>query len=440
MKTVCVIGLGYIGLPTASLFANQGFRVKGVDAKEHVVEMVNSGRNHINEVGLRTMVEAAISSGQLSASREPSAADAFIIAVPTPFGPHKEPDLSHVFAATREVAPFLRPDNLVVVESTVPPGTTEKVGSIIAEERPDLVRDPAHPVGSLRVHLAHCPERVLPGRILKELVENDRVIGGLNPQATACAVGLYKRIVSGTIFPTDATTAEMVKLSENTFRDVNISLVNELAVICEKLGISVWEVIELANKHPRVRMLTPGPGVGGHCIAVDPWFIVSEFPEDANVIRAARVRNDAMPDLVVARAEKLVEGISSPRIACLGASYKGNVGDARNSPAVEIFEKLTARLGPHGSVRLNDMYVDERSLPLQSLSEALEGADLILLLVDHYEYSALDPVEIAKKVGRRVVLYTRRALNRARWEAAGFEYHLLGAGSPALQETGPRNA
>jgi UDP-N-acetyl-D-mannosaminuronic acid dehydrogenase len=429
MKSLCVIGLGYIGLPTASLFANQGFRVKGVDAKEHVVEMVNSGRNHIQEVGLRTMVEAAISSGQLSASLEPSCSDAFIIAVPTPFGPNKEPDLTHVFDAARKIIPVLEPGNLVVVESTVPPGTTEKVAALIAERRPDLVGDPSDPVGSLQVHLAHCPERVLPGRILKELVENDRVIGGLNPRATECAIDLYKRIVSGTIFGTDATTAEMVKLSENTFRDVNISLVNELAIICEKLGISVWEVIELANKHPRVKMLTPGPGVGGHCIAVDPWFIVSEFPEDANLIRAARLRNDAMPDAVVARVERLVQGVASPVIACLGASYKGNVGDARNSPAIEIYEKLRAKFDGKGEVRINDMYVDDKDLPLVSLREVIEKADLVLVLVDHFEYRALDPVEIAKKVGRRVVYDTRNTLNHDRWRAAGFEVHILGSGT-----------
>jgi UDP-N-acetyl-D-mannosaminuronic acid dehydrogenase len=436
MKSVCVIGLGYIGLPTASLFANAGFKVKGVDAKEHVVEMVNSGRNHIQEVGLRTMVEAAISSGQLSASLEPACSDAFIIAVPTPFGPNKEPDLSHVFAAARKIIPLLEVGNLVVVESTVPPGTTEKVAEVIAAERPDLVADPARPVASLQVHVAHCPERVLPGRILKELVENDRVIGGLNAESTECAVDLYKRIVSGTIYSTDATTAEMVKLSENTFRDVNISLVNELAIICEKLGISVWEVIELANKHPRVKMLTPGPGVGGHCIAVDPWFIVSEFPEDSNLIKAARLRNDAMPALVVERVKKLVAGIASPVIACLGASYKGNVGDARNSPAIEIYEKLLALYGEKGEVRINDMYVDEKDLPLVSLREVIEKADLVLVLVDHFEYRALDPLEIAKKVRRKVVFDTRNTLNHERWRAAGFAVHVLGSGVRATAPKG----
>ncbi len=333
-----------------------------------------------------------------------------------------------MFDAARKVCPVLKAGNLVVVESTVPPGTTEKVAALIAELRTDLVTDPRDPARSLQLHLAHCPERVLPGRILKELVENDRVIGGLNPRATDCAYELYKHIVSGTIYRTDATTAEMVKLSENTFRDVNISLVNELAVICEKLGISVWQVIELANKHPRVKMLSPGPGVGGHCIAVDPWFIVSEFPEDAQVIRAARVRNDAMPDLVVARVEEILREVPEPRIALLGASYKGNVGDARNSPAIEIYEKLVARYQGRGEVRVNDMHVDDAELPLVTLGEALEQADLVVVLVDHYEYRALDPAEIGIKVARKCVYDTRNALNHERWRKAGFEVHLLGSG------------
>ena len=428
MKTICVVGLGYIGLPTASLFANQGFRVHGVDQKHQVVDTINSGRNHIQEIGLRTLVEAAVASGNLSASMEPVPADAYIIAVPTPFGEKKEPDLRHVFNAARSIGPCLKEGNLVVVESTVPPGTTEKVGDLIAELRPDLVKEGKRKKGALAIHLAHCPERVLPGRILKELVENDRVIGGLDQESTIAAVALYSRIVSGTIYQTDATTAEMVKLSENTFRDVNISLANELAVICQKLGINVWEVIWLANKHPRVKMLSPGPGVGGHCIAVDPWFIASEFPEDANLIRAARLRNDSMPDMVVQKIVEILSSVTKPKIACLGASYKGNVGDARNSPAVEVFTKLKEHYGDNAEICINDSYVEEKVLPLQPLAEVLEKASLLVLLVDHFDYKAIDPMAIASKVSRKVVFDTRNALDHAKWKAAGFEVYLLGAG------------
>jgi UDP-N-acetyl-D-mannosaminuronic acid dehydrogenase len=429
MKTICVVGLGYIGLPTASLFANQGFRVLGVDTNARVVDVINAKQTHIEEIGLRTLVEAAIGSGRMTASTQPGKADAFIIAVPTPFGDHKEPDLTFVFDAAKAILPHLQPGNLVVVESTVPPGTTEKVAEIIATQRKDLVKDKNNPLATLQIHLAHCPERVLPGKILKELVENDRVIGGLTEEATAVAIDIYKSIVSGTIYPTDATTAEMVKLSENTFRDINIAFANELAVICEKLGISVWDVIQLANKHPRVNILSPGPGVGGHCIAVDPWFIVAEFPEDAHLIRAARLRNDAMPGKVVEKIVQLVQGETRPKISLLGASYKGNVGDARNSPAIEIFERLRAKFGDGAEICINDMHVNDSKVPLQPLDTVLDRSSLLVVLVDHYEYKVLDPFEIGSKVHRKVVLDTRNLLNHTKWASAGFDVHVLGRGS-----------
>jgi len=429
MKNICVIGLGYIGLPTASLFANNGFHVLGVDTNPEIVEVINKGKIHIEEVGLRTLVEAAVSSGQLKAASEPANADVFIICVPTPFKEDKKPDVSYVFEAAGSILPYLRPGNLVVVESTVPPGITEKVADFVAKKRADLIEAKRKGAGSLNVFFAHCPERVLPGKILKELVENDRVIGGLGVEATRLACEIYGRIVSGRIYQTDATTAEMVKLAENTFRDVNISLSNELALICQKLGINGWEVINLANKHPRVRILNPGPGVGGHCIAVDPWFIVSEFPEESQVIKAARLRNDAIPELVVKMIMGLIKKETKPKIACLGAAYKGNVGDARNSPAVDIYRMLAARLKGKAEVVISDMHVEDSKLPLQPVDDAINKASMIVLLADHEEYKELDPVEVAKKMKGKILLDTRNQLDHSRWRSAGFDVHLLGDGS-----------
>jgi UDP-N-acetyl-D-mannosaminuronic acid dehydrogenase len=428
MNNICVIGLGYIGLPTASLFANNGFNVLGVDTSLAVVDSINSGKNHIEEVGLRTLVEAAVASGHLKASTTPAPSDVFIISVPTPFDQQKQPDLSHVRHAAESVATHLRAGNLLIVESTIPPGATRDLARQITELRPDLVRDKGNPATSLAILVAHCPERVLPGKILKELVENDRVVGGITPDATAKAAELYSNIVSGRIYQTDATTAEMVKLSENTFRDVNISLANEFAVVCEKLGVDVWEVIELANRHPRVKILSPGPGVGGHCIAVDPWFIVAAFPEQTQLIRAARNRNDAMPSLVVDRIIQLVKGLIRPKVALLGASYKGNVGDPRNSPAVEIFTSLQRQLHSAAHVVINDMHVVNSQLPLESLDKVIEDASLLVLLTDHAEYRLLDPEVAGLKMKKRVLFDTRNALDHTRWKAAGFEIHLLGRG------------
>lgn len=429
MTSVCVLGLGYIGLPTASLFANNGMHVLGVDTNPSVVETINSGRNHIEEVGLRTLLEAAVSSGHLRASTSPAPADVFIISVPTPFGKEKQPDLSHVFQSARSIIPHLRENNLVILESTVPPGTTLEIAAFIASERPDLAGDNPQSVDTLKVSVAHCPERVLPGSILKELVENDRIVGGVTVEAGRRAAELYGTIASGKIYQTTATTAEIVKLAENTFRDVNISLANEFALICEKAGVNVWEVIRLANNHPRVKILNPGPGVGGHCIAVDPWFFVSTYPEEASLIRAARLRNDAMPELVVRKTLQLVGNDPHPKIACLGASYKGNVGDPRNSPALVIYRSLCDHLAGKDQVALNDLYVNDPNLPLRSLDDVLQGASLILVLTDHTDYRNLDPVDVAGKVRRRVVFDTRNALDRSRWQSAGFEVYMLGMGN-----------
>jgi UDP-N-acetyl-D-mannosaminuronic acid dehydrogenase len=432
MNTICVVGLGYIGLPTASLFANNGYKVLGVDTNLKVVETINAGEIHINEVGLRTLVEAAVRSGHLMAATSPNKADVYIIAVPTPFGSEKQPDLSFVFDSVKEIIPFLEPGNLVILESTIPPGTTKKVARFIAGQRPDLIKEGKRFDESLKILIAHCPERVLPGQILKELVGNDRVVGGLDELSGKRAEGLYGSIVSGSIYRTDATTAEMVKLSENTFRDVNISLSNELALICQKLGVNIWEIISLANKHPRVKFLNPGPGVGGHCIAVDPWFIVSEFPEDAKVIRSARDRNDMMPGAVARQTFDLLRNESNPKVACLGGSYKANVGDSRNSPAIEVYRLLQEKFGDSATIELNDMYIVDSSLPLKPLDAVLSHATLILLLVDHDDYKLLDPVVVGRVVSRKRVFDTRNTLDRKKWEAAGFDVHVLGDGSKPL--------
>jgi UDP-N-acetyl-D-mannosaminuronic acid dehydrogenase len=425
MKTVSVIGLGYIGLPTTALLANNGFSVQGVDIDPEVIRTINSGDVHIDEVGLRTLVAGAVRSGKLKASTTPCPSDVFILAVPTPILLDTRPDLSHIFSSADAILPVLKPGDLVIIESTVPPGTSADVAEYLGSERRDL----RGVDGNLMILVAHCPERVLPGQILKELVENDRVIGGLTPEATQAAADLYGGIVSGSIFKTDATTAEMVKLAENTYRDVNIALANEMALICEKLGISVWDVIGFASKHPRVKYLRPGPGVGGHCIAVDPWFVVAQFPEEAAVIRAARERNDGMPGHVVGVVLEMLRGIAQPKIACLGVSYKGNVGDIRESPSIKVLTALRQQLPGGSVVSVNDPHVQTTSIHLEPLGRVLEGADLIILLTDHKEYGILNPAEIANVVRTKQVFDTRRLLRVEEWIAAGFRVRVLGHGT-----------
>lgn len=386
-QSICVLGLGYIGLPTASLLATKGFHVHGVDVREEVVRTINSGRIHISEPELDVLVRSAVQSGRLKASPEPVRADVFIIAVPTPFKDDHIPDLSYVEAATQSLAPFLEAGNLVILESTSPVGTTERIGDWITEIRPDL--------GSGAVSLAHCPERVLPGRILQELVENDRIVGGTNDASTETAAAFYREFVSGDILTTDARTAELAKLSENTFRDVNIALANELSVICDELEINVWELIGLANHHPRVNILQPGPGVGGHCIAVDPWFIVDSAPDSSELIRTAREVNSRKPQYVVDRVLEATSGRRDAVVACLGLSYKANVGDLRESPALEIVRRLTA--AERGRVLAVEPNVEElpdseltRGIELVSLEYALSHADVLVGLVDHRQFRELD--------------------------------------------------
>ncbi|MEB3220981.1 MAG: nucleotide sugar dehydrogenase [Candidatus Sericytochromatia bacterium] len=426
---ICVLGLGYIGLPTASLFATNGFRVTGVDVDPRVVDTINRGEVHIEEPGLNTLVQAATNSGMLRATTEAPVADVYIIAVPTPILEDRRADLSCVEAAARAIAPQLRPHALVILESTSPPGTCHGVvAPILATSGLEVGR---------QVHLAHCPERVLPGQILYELLENPRVVGGYTKRCGELARGLYRAIVGGAVHLTDVTTAEMVKVTENTFRDVNIALANELALVSERLGINAWDVIRLANLHPRVNLLNPGPGVGGHCISVDPWFIVEQAPDLARLIATAREVNDGMPGHVEARVTALFSGRKPLRVAALGAAYKGNVDDTRESPALEVV-RLLAEAGH--DVRLYDPHVTRLRWPLVSATEALAGADVIVLLTAHTEFRGLDPGWAGAQMAGRVLVDTHNFLDKKAWQAAHFQVHTLGDGGAALARLLPRSA
>jgi UDP-N-acetyl-D-mannosaminuronic acid dehydrogenase len=428
MQTICLLGLGYIGLPTGSIFALAGKDVIGVDPSPRVQAALRSGLASFDEPELQTLVTAAINSGRLRVQTQPAAADAFIIAVPTPLDPTtNRADLSYVEQAARDILPFLRRGNLVVLESTVPPGTTRDVlAPILAESGLRPGRD---------ICVAHCPERVLPGRILVELEQNDRLAGGLTPACAEAAADLYSAFVKGAIMRTDATTAEMVKVMENTFRDVNVALANEFALIAERIGVDVWEAIRLANHHPRVSVLRPGPGVGGHCIAVDPWFLVDAAPAETRLIRTARAVNDAMPEHVLARLAALA---SPPApVALLGVTYKAEVDDIRESPALRVAELAVER---GYTVRLCDPHVKAQTAglpaPLLPVEQALRDAEAIVLLVDHRAFQELDVDLAAALVGRKRVLDARNALDRAAWQARGFEVSVLGAG-PLAAERAP---
>jgi UDP-N-acetyl-D-mannosaminuronic acid dehydrogenase len=386
-KRVSVIGLGYIGLPTACMFARSGVEVIGVDVDERAVALINQGRPQFSEPDLKILVERVVASGKLRATTTPEPADAFVIAVPTPFRDGHAPDLRHIEAAGRAIAPLLRPGNLVVLESTSPVGATERLMEWMAEERRDL-RFPALHGEPGDVFVAHCPERVLPGRILVELVDNDRVIGGITGACTDRARQLYELFVRGSCLRSDARTAEMVKLTENASRDVSIAFANELSLLCDRLDVDVWELIALANRHPRVDVLRPGPGVGGHCIAVDPWFLIHAAPELSPLMRAARSVNDGKPGWVVERVAEAAARHADPTIACLGLTYKANVEDMRESAAVKVVEGLAKR----GTGRLVVVEPNARELPpelcgqgiaLIGLEEALERADVVVLLVEH---------------------------------------------------------
>jgi len=388
-KTICVIGLGYIGLPTASLLGTKGFQVHGVDVSEHVVNTINKGKIHIVEPDLDIMVRSAVNAGNLKAGLEPIEADIFIIAVPTPFKGDHEPDLSYVESATKMISPFVKPGNLVILESTSPVGTTDEVvAKILSDDGHDIEKE---------VYVAHCPERVLPGRILIELVENDRIVGGVNPLATKKAVEFYEIFVRGEVLSTDSRTAEMAKLTENSSRDVSIAFANELSLICDEEGINVWELISLANRHPRVNILTPGPGVGGHCIAVDPWFIVARSPKYAKLIKMARLVNDAKPEWVIEKVKSRADKFKRPVIGCLGLAFKANVDDLRESPAVDIVRRLIK--DDVGEILISEPNLNKHDeFDLIACEELIQRSDIILLLVDHKEFKGLKTLELNEKV------------------------------------------
>ncbi len=389
---VCVIGLGYIGLPTAAVFASRKVKVLGVDINQQAVDTINQGKIHIVEPELDILVHAVVKDGYLKAATLPDEADAFIIAVPTPFkGNDHEPNLDYIKAASKSVAKILKKGNLVILESTSPVGATEQMAKWLADERPDLTFP--HQIGEESdIKIAHCPERVLPGQVIRELVENDRIIGGMTQQCTEQAANLYKIFVKGECIKTNARTAEMAKLTENSFRDVNIAFANELSILCDKLDINVWELIKLANRHPRVNILQPGCGVGGHCIAVDPWFIVHQNPNEAKMIKTAREVNDDKPNFVIQKIKERVKDISRPTIACLGLAFKPDIDDLRESPALDIVVKLTSEydnqilaVEPNIS-QLPSKLQHKANIKLVSLDQALEEADVVVVLVKHREF------------------------------------------------------
>ena len=401
-KKVSVIGLGYIGLPTAAVIASRGIEVIGIDVSEKAVEIINQGKVHIVEPDLDMVVQAPVTMGKLRASLTPEPADAFMIAVPTPFKDEHKPDLSFIQKAAEAIAPVLEKGNLVILESTSPVGATEKLSQWLQELRPDL-HFPGQTSQEPNMYVAHCPERVLPGRVLEELVSNDRIIGGMSDKCAEKAIELYKVFVRGDCISTNARTAEMAKLTENSFRDVNIAFANELSIICDELKINVWELIALSNRHPRVNILSPGPGVGGHCIAVDPWFIVDSAPESARIIRTAREINDSKPQYVVNKVKAAADEFKRPVIACLGLAFKPDIDDLRESPALDITHNLASmNIGEILAVEPNIHQLPEKlakkGVELVSLTAALERANVLLVLVDHKAFKALSINDVNTKV------------------------------------------
>ena len=406
-KKISVVGLGYIGLPTAATLASWGVDVVGVDVNQSAVSTIAEGRAHFSEPDLDMLVQSAVSTGKLRAQTTPEEAEAFIIAVPTPFLDDHSGDLSFVKAAGRAIAKVLKPGNLVILESTSPVGTTQKLCEWIAEERPDLCLPDKHP-DAPDIHLAYCPERILPGRMVFELVENDRIIGGMTEACTDRAEALYEIFVRGELHRTNAPTAELVKIMENAYRDVNIAFANEIANVCDVLDLNVWEAIGLANRHPRVNVLNPGPGVGGHCIAIDPWFLISRLPEQTPLMRTARNVNDGRPEEVLKKVQQQIKRFREPIVACLGLTYKPDVDDLRESPAV----KITQSLANDGQIKILVVEPHIKELPASlaevdtlwkvELNEALDRADIIVLLVAHKVFTKIN----RRKIYERVVIDT----------------------------------
>lgn len=425
-KKICVLGLGYIGLPTASTFATHGIEVVGVDVNRSVIETLRNGGLHIHEPGLRTLVSAALGSGKLRVSETPEPADAYIIAVPTPFTADKRADLNYVRNATEAILPFLSRGELIVLESTSPPGTTAGIVAQILERSGLKAGDD--------FHLAYSPERVLPGQILRELIDNARVIGGIQPCCAEMGRDLYKIFVRGDIILTDATTAEMVKLMENTYRDVNIAIANEFSRLADRFGIDVWETIQIANRHPRVDILRPGPGVGGHCISVDPWFLVEAAPDLTTLIQAARKVNDQQPQVIVELIQITLKEkgitLSESKIGVLGLTYKADIDDTRESPAIEICARLS-RAG--ASVTAHDPYIGEYPgediTNHRNLADAVADCDLVVLLVQHTPFKSLVPDDLKKMTRARLIVDAVNILDPGTWQQGGFQVRRLGVGN-----------
>ena len=400
---VCVLGLGYIGLPTAAIIARSGCRVLGVDVSEHVVNTIAEGRIHIEEVDLDGLVQGVVGRGMLRTSLAVEPADVFVIAVPTPFDEDHAPDISYVLQAASSIAAVIKPGDCIILESTSPVGTTEEMRDMIARLRPDL-RIPGLTADIPDIAIAYCPERVLPGRILEELTNNDRSIGGITPRCARKALTFYRRFVRGECITTDARSAEMTKLVENAYRDVNIAFANELSMVADHMGLDVWEVIRLANRHPRVNILQPGPGVGGHCIAVDPWFIIHGAPDDTPLIRTARRVNDGKVGHVLAKAGAMIEANPAARVACLGLAFKANIDDFRESPANKVALALAKAYGDR--IAIVEPYAqsllpayDGLGASLIDLDDAIENCDMFIVLVDHDVFKS---IPLAERAGKTV--------------------------------------
>ena len=416
-KSICVVGLGYIGLPTAVMSANHGIKVHGVDVNPAAVKSIQEKKLHIEENGLQERLNKAVDEGFLTASTTPQEADVFIVAVPSPINPDNTANLEYVRQATASIVPYVKKGNLVILESTVPPKTVEHV------MLPELIK--ANLEFGVDLFVAHSPERVIPGRIFEELVNNDRIVGGIDEKSSQMTKELYQTFVNGTIHLTDATTAELVKVMENTYRDVNIAFANELAKMAEKLDVNIWEAIKFANYHPRVNVHFPGPGVGGHCIAVDPWFLVELGGEQAQIIHMSRNTNDSMPSYTAQKTQAILNEnkIAGGKVAVLGLAFKGNVDDMRESPSTIVIDELQ-NLGLE--VISYDPHIKENkhATQTQSLEEATKDADIIVVLTDHNEFKAYDAKEITVK--NKIVFDTKNCLNREKWLEAGFQFHLLG--------------
>ena len=421
IRSLCVLGLGYIGLPTAGMFATHGMKVIGVDTNPEIVKGLNNGKVHLFESGLRDLVQNALKTGNLMVRHHPESADAFIIAVPTPFKEGKKADLDFVISAAESIVPHLGKGNLVILESTSPPRTTVDIVAPILEKSGLKAGED--------FHLAYSPERVLPGQILKELVENARIIGGVDQPSSEAGRELYNIFVNGEIILTDATTAEMVKLMENTYRDINIAAANEFARLADRFHVDIWEAISLANRHPRVKILNPGPGVGGHCISVDPWFLVEAAPDTSRIIRTAREINDSQPEYVVDFIRRKIGSLTGKRITALGLAYKADVDDLRESPAIEVaqlLKKAGAQMTVYEPYKTSFIQIGIHSS--QNLEESIVNAEILVLLVSHKQFNALVPGELAKITQARIAIDTVHGWERSNWENAGFKFYRSGDG------------